>query len=153
MVDRHSALPPKVSRPSAAGLVERERLFVLLDRFRRRPITWVEGPPGAGKTSLVSSWIEARRLPCLWYQVDAGDSDPATFFHYLRLAAPAGTLPLPALTPEHLPDLSGFTRRFFSALGERLTAGLAGGMALVALGLVLIARRQRGAQKPMPSPR
>ncbi|MGB8436925.1 MAG: BTAD domain-containing putative transcriptional regulator [Burkholderiales bacterium] len=122
MVDRQSALPPKVSRPSAAGLVERERLFVLLDRFRRRPITWVEGPPGAGKTSLVSSWIEARRLPCLWYQVDAGDSDPATFFHYLRLAAPAGTLPLPALTPEHLPDLSGFTRRFFSALGERLAA-------------------------------
>ena len=55
MVSSRNVLPPKLSRPSAAGLAVRERLFALLDRFRRRPITWVEGPPGAGKTSLASS--------------------------------------------------------------------------------------------------
>lgn len=119
-------LPAKLSRPSAVGLDARERLFALLDRFRRRPIVWVEGPPGAGKTSLVSSWIEARGLPCLWYQVDEGDADPASFFHYLRQAARPDVAslvplaPLPALTPEYLPDLPGFTRRFFKALLERM---------------------------------
>jgi ATP/maltotriose-dependent transcriptional regulator MalT/DNA-binding SARP family transcriptional activator len=120
MVKPRNVLPPKLSRPSAAGLAPRERLFALLDRFRRRPITWIEGPPGAGKTSLVSSWIEARGLRCLWYQIDAGDADPATFFHYLRQAAPPGAVPLPPLTPEYLPDLAGFTRRFFKNLLERV---------------------------------
>jgi ATP/maltotriose-dependent transcriptional regulator MalT/DNA-binding SARP family transcriptional activator len=120
MVSARNGLPPKLSRPSAGGLAPRERLFALLDRFRRRPITWIEGPPGAGKTSLVSSWIEARGLQCLWYQVDAGDADPATFFHYLGSAAPRNGAPLSPLTPEYLPDLSGFARRFFRALHERL---------------------------------
>ena len=120
MVKPRNVLPAKLSRPSAAGLAARERLFVLLDRFRRRPITWIEGPPGAGKTSLVSSWVEARGLRCLWYQIDAGDADPATFFHYLRQAVPPGATPLPPLTPEYLPDLARFTRRFFKALLERV---------------------------------
>ena len=119
MMKPRSVLPPKLSRPSAAGLVARERLFGLIDRFRR-PIIWIDGPPGAGKTSLVASWIEARALPCLWYQVDAGDADPATFFHYLGEAAPTGAAPLPPLTPEYLPDLAGFTRRFFKAFLERM---------------------------------
>lgn len=113
-------LPTKLVRPLGHGLVPRERLFTLLDKFRRRPITWVAGPPGAGKTSLVSSWIEARGLRCIWYNVDAGDGDPATFFHYLGQAAPRGNAPLPALTPEYLPDLHGFVRRWFEALSGRM---------------------------------
>ena len=119
MVKSPGALPPKLSRPSAAGVAARERLFALLDRFRR-PITWIDGPPGAGKTSLVSSWIEARGARCLWYQVDASDADPATLFHNVRQAVPADAEPLPPLTPEYLPDLNGFTRRFFRALVERM---------------------------------
>ena len=104
-------------RPSAAGLVARERVFALLDRFRR-PIIWVDGPPGAGKTSLISSWIETRAMRCLWYRVDAGDANPVTFFHQLAQVAPTHAARLPALTPGNLTDLAGFARRFFRALRE-----------------------------------
>jgi ATP/maltotriose-dependent transcriptional regulator MalT/DNA-binding SARP family transcriptional activator len=114
-------LPTKLARPLAQGLVPRERLFALLDKFRRRPLTWIAGPPGAGKTSLVSSWIEARGLHCVWYRVDAGDADPATFFHYLEQATRRGKAPLPALTPEYLPDLPGFVQRWFGAFFARMT--------------------------------
>jgi DNA-binding SARP family transcriptional activator len=106
----------KTTRPSARGVIPRPRLFRLLDATRSRPVTWVWGPPGAGKTSLVASYLRARRLAGLWYQIDSGDADPATFFHYLRGAAPGGSKTLPPLTPEYLPGLATFTRRFFQEL-------------------------------------
>ncbi len=84
------------------------------------------GPPGAGKTTLVSSYLETRKLRSLWYQVDAGDHDPASFFYYLGRAlkqtAPRYRKALPALTPEYLPGLEVFTRRYFEALASRLKA-------------------------------
>jgi hypothetical protein len=59
--------------------------------------------------------------------VDAGDTDPATFFHYLGLAAkhaaPRYRRPLPHLTPEFLPGLRTFSRRVFEELFRRLRAG------------------------------
>ena len=72
------------------------------------------------------SYLEARKLPGIWYQVDGGDGDPATFFYYLglaaRKAAPRNRKPLPLLTPEYLPDLPGFARRFFRQLYSLLPA-------------------------------
>src|SRR5215475_1352288 len=79
----------KVTRPKLHQVVLRERLFGRLDACRERPIAWIVGPPGAGKTSLVASYVGARKLGGLWYHVDAGDRDLATFFHYLSGAAPA----------------------------------------------------------------
>lgn len=64
----------------------RERLFARIDA-PGRTIAWISGPPGSGKTSLAASYVEARRLRCLWYQLDADDADLATFFHYLAHAA------------------------------------------------------------------
>jgi DNA-binding SARP family transcriptional activator len=104
----------------------RERLFSLLDERRRHPAIWISAPPGAGKTTLVGSWLESRKLTGIWYQVDAGDADPASFFYYLGLAEQAlprrrrGLDPLPLLTPEYLPDRAGFARRFFRELFTRL---------------------------------
>jgi ATP/maltotriose-dependent transcriptional regulator MalT len=43
----------KVSRPILTGIYPRKRLFALLDRIRERPVIWVSGPPGCGKTTLV----------------------------------------------------------------------------------------------------
>src|SRR5947208_13677661 len=77
----------KLTRPRLFDALARPRLFALLDEARARPIVWICAPPGAGKTTLVASYIEARRLPCLWFQVDVADADPATFVHYARLAA------------------------------------------------------------------
>ena len=81
----------KITRPIPVRVSQRKRLFRLLDRLRKQPIIWISGPPGCGKTTLVSSYIEARKIPCLWYQVDQGDEDIATFFYYMGLAAKKAT--------------------------------------------------------------
>jgi ATP/maltotriose-dependent transcriptional regulator MalT/DNA-binding SARP family transcriptional activator len=103
------------------------RLFELLDRARAGRAVWISGQAGAGKTSLLSSWIASRKLKCLWYNLDEGDSDPATLFHFLKLAAePLRTprTPLPQFTPEHLIDPGPFARRFFQELFGQVSGTL-----------------------------
>ncbi|MGD0626507.1 MAG: BTAD domain-containing putative transcriptional regulator [Thermodesulfobacteriota bacterium] len=114
----------KVTRPIVTGVFPRKRLFGLLDGMRERPIIGVSGPAGCGKTTLVSSYLEARGLPCLWYQVDEGDADPATFFYYLgqsaKRASPHKRKPLPLLTAEYREDIPTFALRYFENLYSRL---------------------------------
>jgi len=116
----------KVTRPIPTRVYPRKRLFDLLDHTKNRPVIWISGPPGCGKTTLVTSYLEAKKFPCLWYQADEGDADPATFFYYLGLAAKKATprrrKPLPLLTPEYLPGLPTFTLRYFENLFDRLKA-------------------------------
>ena len=106
--------------------MRRERLFTLLDTLRVCPAIWITGPPGSGKTTLVTDYLEVRNLPYLWYQLDNGDADPATFFYYLGQAvqgfASARNKTLPLLTSEYLPDLGSFARRFFRELFSCLPA-------------------------------
>jgi len=116
----------KITRPVYTGILLRKRLFKLLDHARKKPVIWICSPPGAGKTVLVSSYIEGRRLPSLWYQVDEGDSDAASFFYYMGLAAKNAAnskrRSLPLLTPEYIPGLSTFTRSYFENLYNSLKA-------------------------------
>jgi len=112
----------KTTRPTLAPTtVARPRLFRLLDRARRKPVTWVWGPPGAGKTTLVVSYLQARKVRTLWYQLDEGDADVATFFYYLGVAAPRRRRPLPLLTSQYRPGLALFARHYFRELYSRLT--------------------------------
>jgi LuxR family maltose regulon positive regulatory protein len=118
----------KLTRPRLHRAIARERLFTLLDEAReQKPVTCVVGPPGAGKTTLVASWLDARGAKGIWYQVDPGDLDLPTFFYYLGEAAKPfsrkGQRPLPLLTPEYLQDVAGFARRFFRELFGRLPEG------------------------------
>ena len=118
--------PPiaKVTCPTSTGYFPRHRLYRLLDKARKAPVLWITGPPGCGKTALVSSYIESRRLPCLWYKVDEADADLSTFFYYLGLAAakaaPRKRKRLPLLTPERMPGLSVFAQRYFEDLSSML---------------------------------
>lgn len=110
----------KLTRPRLSNTVARPRLFAELDAAGAVSLTWVQGPPGAGKTSLVTSYLQGRGLAGIWYQVDREDADLASFFYYLRLATPHGGDALPLLTPEHLRDIDGFSRRFFREWFARL---------------------------------
>jgi hypothetical protein len=122
----------KLTRPKLVAVVARERLYQLLDDRLAHPTVWVAGPPGAGTTTLLSGYAESRERPTLWYQLDSGDADVATFFYYLGVAAQGPIIgrraePLPALTPEYLPDLAGFTRRFLPRVVRSPSATLAPG--------------------------
>ncbi len=114
----------KISRPVFKTVLMRERLFSRLDELNDVPVLWIAGPPGSGKTTLVSSYIESRGLRSLWYQVDPGDVEAAAFFYYLGLAAgkaaPRRKKKLPSLVPESLQHLNVFTRRFFQSLYSQL---------------------------------
>ena len=114
----------KLTRPQAAGLIPRTRLFDELDAAQGGGAVWVSAPAGAGKTSLVASWLESRAVNTLWYQVDPGDSDLPTFFHYLGQGAPGAGREQPALphlTPEYLHGVPVFARRYFETLYTRLS--------------------------------
>jgi LuxR family transcriptional regulator, maltose regulon positive regulatory protein len=127
-MSKRISLPAKLTRPRMHAPLLRERVFRQLDGGRdRATVIWVDGPPGSGKTTAVATWLDDRQVPCEWYQVDRSDEDPATVFYFLaQLAARQNgrrRTPLPMLTPAHLPDLAGFTHRFFRAFLARLSAG------------------------------
>ncbi len=110
----------KLTCPVMTGEFRRTRLFRLLDKTRKSPIVWINGPAGAGKTTLAASYLKARRLPTLWYRIDAGDSDLASFIYHLGVAANAigsrRKKALPLLTPEYRAGLSIFVASYFREL-------------------------------------
>lgn len=116
----------KTTRPGLTQVYLRRRLFRLLDRKRKKPIVWICGPPGSGKTTLISSYLNASKLTSLWYRVDEGDGDAATFFYYMgqasMKASPRKRVSLPLLKPEYLSDLPGFAKKYFETLYSRLKA-------------------------------
>ncbi|MDD5763155.1 MAG: AAA family ATPase, partial [bacterium] len=123
-MEKKPAPVAKITRPVLTGCFPRKRLFRLLDNERKKPVLWVSAPAGSGKTTLISSYLEHKKRPCLWYQLSEGDNDIATFFYYMGQAAqrasPRARKPLPLLTPEFLPGLAVFAQRYFENLFDRL---------------------------------
>ena len=110
----------KILPPVLPNLLKRTRLFDVLDQYRDRQAIWIQGQAGAGKTTLVGGYITHCGLKPLWYRMDAGDDDPAAFFHYLSLAVEdllsAEHRSQPKLTPESLSNPIPFARLYFREL-------------------------------------
>lgn len=65
--------PAKFTTPCVDGLPDRPRLFAQLDAARRHPLAWIGGPPGAGKTSLLASYVRRRGGQAVWIRLDTDD--------------------------------------------------------------------------------
>ena len=113
------AQPLKCVLPSARTVLPRPRVFRLLEPAEATRITWIAAPAGSGKTSVLTSFLQARPTPSLWYQVDESDDDPATLFLALAAGATRGALVLPPYDASCEPRLRAFSRQFAAALVAR----------------------------------
>lgn len=115
---------PKITRHRPAPNYHRTDLYNLLDELSSRQLIVVSGPPGTGKSTLIATYIESRKLSSVWYRVDKADNDLATFYYYLGIAAreakshdkPA----MPHLTPGISEGNIAFAKRYFRELYRHL---------------------------------
>ena len=82
--------PPRLQ----AFLLDRSRLFALLDEGQECHLTLLSAPAGFGKTTLVCQWIAAQRArrdfpPVAWVSLEPSDNDPLRFWRYLIAACQA----------------------------------------------------------------
>ena len=74
----------KLNPPTLRAPIIRNRLFAEIDRLET--VTWISGPSGIGKTTLLASYLAARNIDPVWLDLDADDKQPTTFFYFLRMA-------------------------------------------------------------------
>ena len=72
---------------SPIACVSRPRLMDRLEQGMQVPVTLVSAPPGFGKSSLLSDWIQRRvGLHAAWLSLETSDHDWGLFFRYLVTA-------------------------------------------------------------------
>lgn len=120
-------------------LLERSRLFALLDAGREGLLTLLSAPAGFGKTTLVCQWLAARGAnldfpPAAWVSLEASDNDPIRFWRYLITACRTFQVDLQgvhaalrALTPQP-PFVPAEFSTVLTALLNTLAQSLAGGI-------------------------
>ena len=75
-------IPQSKLRPGAnpPHLIRRPRLFALIQEPELAALTLVVAPAGAGKTSLLRSWVVETSRPHAWLSLDETDRDPVQFW-------------------------------------------------------------------------
>ncbi|MDH5426151.1 MAG: hypothetical protein OEY29_14275 [Gammaproteobacteria bacterium] len=119
--------PSKITQPLVHRVLFRDELLTdIKARQEFSPLIWVSASGGSGKSTLISSFLTKYKRRNIWYQIDDGDSDPATLFHFLKLGAkklsPKSTKTFPYLSAEYLPGITNFTRQFTDTLSSLLRA-------------------------------
>ncbi len=107
--------------PEQSAIIDRGRLMDALDEGIRRPLTLISGPPGAGKTALLGSWIGAGRAPgpVAWLSLDPSDGDRRRFWRaVLEALTRAGA-------GKAIAELASHPRARADALVSALTTALA----------------------------
>jgi LuxR family maltose regulon positive regulatory protein len=72
--------------PTRLNPVARPRLIEKLNEGLTRPLTLISAPPGFGKTTLLTAWLEQSTRPAAWFSIDERDNDLARFLAYLVAA-------------------------------------------------------------------
>ena len=92
----------KYAVPVALHVVDRPRLYDLLDLGAESPVTLLSASAGWGKTVLVGSWLAARAVERpAWLTVGPGDDTPRAFWRAVAtslaavVGAPADAAPAP----------------------------------------------------------
>ncbi len=84
-VPKTKLLMPRV-RPDA---IQRPRLMALLETASAHPLILVSAEGGAGKTTLISQWIEFSNTPYAWLSLSPHDNTPAQFLFSFAAALQA----------------------------------------------------------------
>ena len=73
-------LASKISVPPLhVSVISRPRLVRRLDEGLDCKLSLIAAPPGFGKTTLVSNWIQQKNIPSSWFSIDETDNDPLQF--------------------------------------------------------------------------
>src|ERR671922_1536195 len=123
------APPADVDAPAiprlVAGLVNRPRLFELLDRGAEGPVTLISAPAGSGKTMLLASWLRSAEQPppVAWVSVGRDETDATRFWGLVMdelrgSGAVAQDDPLATMAPAPLSGHDEFVRSLLEGLGR-----------------------------------
>ena len=76
--------------PARPGVVSRPRLLERLDAGAHAKLILISAPPGYGKTTLITQWIQQiqsnKTAQICWYSLDGDDNGTQQFFRYLASA-------------------------------------------------------------------
>jgi ATP/maltotriose-dependent transcriptional regulator MalT len=99
----------------------RHRLFRLLDETLASSNAWIAGMAGAGKTTLVASYLDARSVQAAWIEVESDDRDPGAFCQTLREAFGLLADQVSFAEAGASADLGSFARRFVRDLRNNVS--------------------------------
>ena len=111
----------KLSPPRIERVITRTRVHAAIHEALQRPVCWIVGAAGTGKTTAAAEYLRVYRRRAIWYRIDEGDADIATFFHYLsQLPLSKAKPPLQVFAPEYAAQPLEFARRYFRNFYSKL---------------------------------
>jgi LuxR family maltose regulon positive regulatory protein len=119
-------LKTKTYIPAQRGnAVSRRRLIDRLYSGMDLKLTLISAPPGYGKTTLLSEWVQQCKCPTAWLSLDEGDNDLARFLLYLAAAlgevfSDVGSKLISALSSRQPPSYREFLTVFINQINAQL---------------------------------
>lgn len=111
-----------------ASWVPRPHLIERLNAaLSRKSFTLISTPPGFGKTSLLSAWVQQVQIPVAWLSLDSSDNDPllfwSSFFTAVERSQPgSGSGALAALSSNPPPAMDNMLAGWLNAVsGSQLS--------------------------------
>ena len=102
-------------------IVFRNELIEKLDNSRHGRITWLNANAGAGKSTLINSYVQHADIPHLWYQITPEDSNVANIFAQISNLL-RHSIDQDIFTPTYQPDLHLDLAAFCAVFFKRLFA-------------------------------